>query len=251
MRILALMLLATILSSPLEQLCADEPPKAPPSRAVGSIYGKVVSESDIGLTAAIDPAIEFDARDTARWELMGRIMTTFGSPVVERFVKKQKIEATADEIKTFKSNFRKNSERNLRQWEGRLAELKQELAAANLANEEKAKLEKERAMYEKLVASQRGSRAAEAAEELARKFIVAWKTERELHRVFGGRIIFQQVGPEALDARRRLFEQAEKKADIKFDDAGVRHLFYHYANMKHTVVDENALERPWFFDEGD
>ncbi|HEX5106093.1 MAG TPA: hypothetical protein VFV87_19875, partial [Pirellulaceae bacterium] len=192
----------------------------------------------------------FDARDTAHWELMGRIMTAFGSPVVDRFVKDQKIEATVDEIEKYKCNFRKSTERNLREWEDRLAELKRELAAPNLANAEKAKLVKEQAMYEKLVGSLREPRAAEVPEELARGFIVAWKTERELHRVYGGRIIFQQAGPEALDGRRRLFEQAEKNGDIRIDDAGVRHLFYYYANMKHTVVDEKVLERPWFLDGG-
>ena len=87
-------------------------------------------------------------------------------------------------------------------------------------------------------------------EEVARALIVTWKTERELHRVYGGRVIFQQAGPEALDARRRLFEQAEKEGDIEFADAGVRHLFYYYANMEHTVIDEKALERPWFLEEG-
>jgi hypothetical protein len=82
---------------------------------------------------------------------------------------------------------------------------------------------------------------------LARTFILNWKTERELHRKYGGRIIFQQFGLEALDARRRLFEEAEKTADLKFDDPGVRHLFYYYANMRHSVTgDAKALETPWF-----
>ena len=63
-------------------------------------------------------------------------------------------------------------------------------------------------------------------------------------------MIFQQMGPEALDGRRRLFEEAENNGDIKFDDVGVRHLFYYYANMRHTVIDEKALEQPWFLSDG-
>jgi hypothetical protein len=47
-----------------------------------------------------------------------------------------------------------------------------------------------------------------------------------------------------------LFEQAEKEGELKFNDAGVRHLFYYYANMRHTVVDKKALERPWFLEDG-
>jgi hypothetical protein len=244
------MLSAPALLTFLALLSADEPPKAPLGRTVGSVYGKAVTAADIGLTAPIDPAVQFDSRDAARWELMGRIMTTFGGPVVDRFVKRQKIEATADEIEKFKSNSRKMNERNVREREARLVELKKELAAPNLSNEDKAKLKEERAMYEKSVAAIREPRAADVPEDLARMFIVAWKTERELHRVYGGRVIFQQAGPEALDARRRLFEQAEQNGDIKFDDVGIRHLFYYYAKMRHTVIDQKALERAWFLDDG-
>jgi hypothetical protein len=174
---------------------------------VGSVYGKAITAADIGLSAPVDPAIQFDSGDTARWELMRRITRTFGGPIVERFVKEKKIEATRDEITQFKRSF-----------EARLPE--------------------------------REATPADALEDVARMLIVTWKTERELHRAYGGRVIFQQFGPEALDARRRLFEQAEKEGDLKFTDPGVRHLFYYYANMNHTVIDEQALERPWFLEEG-
>ncbi|QDU42119.1 hypothetical protein Mal52_05740 [Symmachiella dynata] len=252
MSIRALLVLALAVYSPLELLSADEPPKVPPSPTVGSVYGKAVTAADIGLTAPIDPTVQFDARDTARWKLMGRIITAFGVPVVERFVKKQKINATAAEIEKFELNLQKFNERSLRQWEARLLELQKELAAPNLSNENKAKLKKEQAMYETIVASIRELPKADKPNSIARHFIVAWKTERELHRMYGGRVIFQQAGLEALDGRRRLFEQAEKNGDIKFDDAGVRHLFYYYyADMKHTVVDEKGFEQPWFFGDGD
>jgi hypothetical protein len=243
------MLLAPVLFSSLTPFSAEKPTKTPPGWTVGSVYGKEVTAADIGLSAPIDLATQFDARDTARWELQERIMTIFGSPVVERFVKREKIEATRDEILKFKSNFRKINERNLHQWEARLVELKKELAEPDLPNEDRTKLEKERAEYEGFVASMRESRAADVPEDEARKYIVTWKTERELHRVYGGRVIFQQAGPEALDARRQLFEHAEKEGDIRFADAGVRHLFYYYANMRHTVIDEKALERPWFLED--
>ena len=250
MKTRALMLLAPAVLAFLPPLAAEEPPQPPASRTVGSVYGKAVTAADVGLTGPIDPDVRFDARDTAQWEQMGRIMRTFGGPIVERFVKRQKIEATAEEIKKFQINFRKSNERNVRQWKERLVELKKELAAPDLSDKDQAKLVEERAMYEKLVAESRQRPAKDVPEELARRFIVAWKTERELQRVYGGRVIFQQAGPEALDARRRLFEEAEKKGDLKFDDAGVRHLFYYYANMKHTVIDEKALGRPWFLDDG-
>jgi hypothetical protein len=251
MKLRASMVLAATLFAPLALLSAGEPPSAPPSRTVGSIFGKPVTAADIGLTMPIDPAVRFDSRDADQWELMSRIMTTFGDPIVNRFVNRQKIEATVDEIAKFQSNSRKKDERNVREWEARLLELKKKLAASNLSNEDKAKLEEERAMLQRFVAANRELGTYDVPEVLTRMFIVAWKTERELQRVYGGRVIFQQAGPEALDARRRLFEQAEKDGDVTFGDAGVRHLFYYYyENMRHTGIDEKALERPWFIDEG-
>jgi hypothetical protein len=232
-------------------LSVEEPPLTPPTRVVGSAYGKIVTAADIGLIAPIDLTTQLDAGDTARWELRTRIMRAFGSPVVERFIKREKIVATREETIQFKNHFRKSSEQNLNQWEARLAELKRKLAEPELPNEDKMKLEKERAECESIVVSMRASRATDVLDEMARKFIVTWKTERELHRVYGGRVIFQQAGPEAFDARRRLFEQAEEQGDIRFADAGVRHLFYYYyANMKHTFIDEKAVERPFFLENG-
>jgi hypothetical protein len=88
--------------------------------------------------------------------------------------------------------------------------------------------------------------AGEIAGVIAREFILAWKVERELQSVYGGRVIFQQFGTEALDARRKLFEEAERNGEITFNDAGVRHMFYYYFNMAHVVVESDLLEKPWW-----
>lgn len=249
MRTLTIIFSMFVLGYGLVPLSSAEPDQLPPNRIVGSVYGKDISAADVGLTGAIDPSIKFDARDDARWELMGRIMTAFGSPIVERFVTERKIEATAEEIQKFQRNYRNRNEQELREVEGRLAEVKEKLAEPNLPNEEQARLEKRWALHEREVAYLRTPGAAVAPQDLARGTILAWKFERELHRVYGGRVIFQQAGLEALDARRRLFEQAEKNGNLQFNDAGVRHMFYYYANMRHMVTDEKALERPWFLDD--
>ena len=232
-------------------MTADEPGKPLPVRTVGSVFGNAVNTKDIGLTETIDSSVKFDARDSARWEQMGQIVKTFGAPVLERFVKQQKIEATADEIKNFQRTSRRNTERNVRDGETKLAELNKKLMAPDLSNEDKAKVMDELATYERHVAILREGLIRDVPESIARTVIVAWKTERELYRKYGGRAIFQQFGIEALDARRRLFEEAEKEGDIKFDDDGVRHLFYYYSNMRHTFIGKEEaarmFEQPWFF----
>lgn len=250
MRISALVLPLPLLLACFAPLRAETAATTQSSSAVvGSIYAKTVTAADIALTTPIDPAVQFDARDTAKWELMKRIITAFGKPVVDRFVEEKKIDATVGEINAFQDHVRKGYRKSLGQTEERLEKVKSELASPNLRDEDKAKLEKKRATLESMLSTLRGRAKEGPPEAIARQLVVAWKVERELHRAYGGRVIFQQAGPEALDARRRLFEQAEKNGDLKFHDAGVRHMFYFYANMEHTVIDEKAIQLPWLDDD--
>jgi hypothetical protein len=253
MRIRIFALWVAVCGTVFTTVTADDPQRPLPIRTVGSVYGKVVDTKDIGLTETIDTSLKFDARDSARWQQMGRIQKAFGGPVLDRFVKQKRIEATADEIKKFQSTFRKKTEGKLREGEANLLELKRKLMAPDVSNEDKAKIMEELSTYDQHVATLREALARDVPESIARTVIVAWKTERELYRQYGGRAIFQQFGIEALDARRRLFEEAEKKGDIKFDDNGVRHLFYYYSNMKHTFIDKEKaarmFEQPWFFND--
>jgi hypothetical protein len=239
-----------VLALTVASIRAEEPPSTQANRTVGSVYGKAVTAADIGLTAPVDTAVRFDARNKQLWEQMGRITRAFGKPVADRFVKERKIDATADEIEAFKRSSRIGRERVLRESEAHLAKVKADLAAPNLPAEERSKLQKEVATLEKGQALRRDAANRDVPEAIARTFIVAWKTERELHRAYGGRVIFQQFGPEALDARRLLYEEAEKNGDLKFDDPGVRHMFYYYANMRHVEGDAKALEQPWFLGDG-
>ncbi|MEX2317505.1 MAG: hypothetical protein WD669_10170 [Pirellulales bacterium] len=237
------MLLTLICSVPVK---AQALAAAPAGRTVGSVLGKAVTAAGIGLTGPIDTSVKFNATDKARWELLGRIAKEFSQPVVERFVKQQKIDATADELAKVTAALRKANERSLGESESRLAKVVAALSAPDLPAAERFKLEEERAQIERSLPLLRETAKAAVPEAMARHLIVAWKTERELHRKYGGRVIFQQFGAEALDGRRRLHEEAEKNGDLPFADAGVRHMFYYYANMKHTAVPPEALERPWF-----
>ncbi|MGC3966228.1 MAG: hypothetical protein QM775_02290 [Pirellulales bacterium] len=233
-------------------LAADEPKSIPPDRVIGAVYGKPVTAGDVGLAKPIDVSEKFDAANRARWEQMGRIQQAFGLPIQERFVRDKKLVVTDAEIARFLETSKKLDERHKKEWTERLAAIAQELAVPNLAADKTAKLREEQKMLEGFLRPSPPPLDAGPEKELARMFILPWKIERELQRTYGGRVIFQQFGLEALDARRKLYEAAEAAGDLKFDDPGVRHLFYYYANMPHTTGgDEKALEKPWFFEEVD
>ena len=250
MKIPLFVMLATLLVCQVP-LSAKEPPAIPAVRTVGSIFGKAITAADIGLTAPIDVAVKFDARDRERWKLMGRIMTAFGKPVLDRFVKEQKIDATDLEIAQFKKNWRLQRVKHFNETEERREKLKLDLISPDLTDKKRAELEEEQAMLERISPHLRDSTKKEVPATFARMILVTRKTESELHKRYGGDVIFQQAGPEALDARRLLFEEAEKKGGLKFDDAGVRHLFYYYySNMNHSVIDEKVLGKMWATDKG-
>lgn len=85
--------------------------------------------------------------------------------------------------------------------------------------------------YVASTAAARGAAAAEerqARAEVAAAFIRQWKINGALQRKYGGRIIFQQAGPEPLDATRRFLEAAEAVGDFAIVDPRLEEPFWAY-----------------------
>ncbi|HEX3601883.1 MAG TPA: hypothetical protein VHU84_17150 [Lacipirellulaceae bacterium] len=247
MRTVLSCLTIAILSLRADGSAAMDTPGLDANRVVGSVYGKSITATDIGLTGPIDTTVQYNATDKARWDLQNRVAKAFATPIIERFVKNEKITATPAEIADFKKTCAAKTKQHLEELEKDLVDTQQRLAAKDLSAEERASLEKKKELLERTTAQMRKSGSGEPPDAIAQQMIVAWKTERELKRKYGGRVIFQQFGLEALDGRRLLYEEAEKNGDLKFDDPGVRWVFYYYSKMRHTPADEKRLEKPWFF----
>ena len=67
-----------------------------------------------------------------------------------------------------------------------------------------------------------------AREEIATAFIMQWKINRALYEQYGGRIIFQQGGPEPLDAYRKFLEESAARGDFKIADKDLEAGFWSY-----------------------
>jgi hypothetical protein len=81
------------------------------------------------------------------------------------------------------------------------------------------------------VASTLGEETAEdqaARLEIAGAFILQWKINRALYQQYGGRIIFQQAGPEPLDAYRKFLEERQAAGDFSFEDPALATEFWRY-----------------------
>ncbi|MCB1788089.1 MAG: META domain-containing protein [Gammaproteobacteria bacterium] len=64
--------------------------------------------------------------------------------------------------------------------------------------------------------------------QMARSIIRQWKINKALYESYGGRIIYQQLGPEPLDAYRRFFEQRQAAGAFEIRDPIVAERFWRY-----------------------
>ena len=73
--------------------------------------------------------------------------------------------------------------------------------------------------------------AAEVAQmrrDMGRAMIRQWKLNKSLYERYGGRIIFQQLGPEPLDAYRRYLEERQAAGDFRIHDEAMADAFWRY-----------------------
>jgi len=76
--------------------------------------------------------------------------------------------------------------------------------------------------------------AEEAAEvdamrrEMGRSMIRQWKLNRVLYQQYGGRVIYQQLGPEPLDAYRQYLEERQAAGDFKIVEPAFESGFWRY-----------------------
>ncbi len=62
--------------------------------------------------------------------------------------------------------------------------------------------------------------------EMGSSLIRQWKINKSLHAVYGGRIIYQQFGPEPLDAYRRYPEERREAGDFCIGDPAMAAAFW-------------------------
>lgn len=64
--------------------------------------------------------------------------------------------------------------------------------------------------------------------EMGRSMIRQWKMNRRFHEQYGGRIIFQQFGPEPLDAYRQYLEERRDASDLEIKNKDFEESFWRY-----------------------
>jgi heat shock protein HslJ len=72
------------------------------------------------------------------------------------------------------------------------------------------------------------AQAEQMRRDMGRSMIRQWKLNRALYQRYGGRIIYQQLGPEPLDAYRRYLEERQAAGDFEIHDKSFEELFWRY-----------------------
>lgn len=64
--------------------------------------------------------------------------------------------------------------------------------------------------------------------EMTQSIIRQWKTNRQLYSEYGGRVIYQQLGPEPLDAYRRFIEERQRAGAFTIVEESYKTPFWRY-----------------------
>lgn len=88
------------------------------------------------------------------------------------------------------------------------------------------------------------AQVAKMRRDMGRAMIHQWKLNRALYRQYGGRIIYQQLGPEPLDAYRQFLEEREAAGDFTFHDPSLEKMFWSYFTdeVRHTFYASGSPE---------
>jgi len=88
-------------------------------------------------------------------------------------------------------------------------------------------------------------------EDMTRSWVGGWKFHRELYAKYGGKVISQVMGPNAVGARRRWLEDEEAKGSFHIAAPALRKAFYKAVSgygggtISHKEATEAFNNPPW------
>jgi hypothetical protein len=185
--------------------------------------------------------------------------------LTDRYATERNIAVEPAEIDTYVAHMAALAAKDRKERQARRDEIERQLAATTLGDAERTALSSERDALDQLLRDL-GSTAAtpqEAAEDaqvrrtIAAAFIRQWKLNQALYRDYGGRIIFQQGGPEPLDAYRRFLEEQQKQGAFAIADKALEAPFWRYYTNDAihsfypagSAEEAKAFQNPWWLAE--
>ncbi len=248
----------------------EETRKAPAGETVAAtVLGRpiTVDELDPAPKALARMRKELDAEESRkllarhRRDALKRVIL---EALLMRYANENGIRAEDVEIEAFVARFQKSRARRSRELEEDRADLREELRSPGLSQGEKQRLYAKLKTVENILDGnlkkerydrEHGTELRKMEEDTARKVITSWKVNNSLFRRFGGRVIFQQAGPEPIDAYREFLREQEGKGSFQILDKGFKGPFWEYFtndDMHSFYPEETGVEimsAPWWLSE--
>jgi len=207
-RLLACSLLATLVPG-----CAHETYGDPKVPVAGEVLGTVIHTQDA---------------EELRYVVLSRL--------TDRYADEKGIAVTQAEKQAYVKHVREALDEDRRRQAARRDELTRKLAAGGLSEVERVKLTSELDSVNRFLAAlgetgpgaTRDPEETQAREQVAASFIRQWKINQALYQQYGGRIIFQQGGPEPLDAYRIFLEERQARGDFEILNKDLETAFWRY-----------------------
>jgi hypothetical protein len=177
--------------------------------------------------------------------------------LTERYAQQQGIGVTQAEKDAYVKHVKEALAKDRQEKAARRAGLASRLAAGGLSDTERSRLASEVAALDEFLAALGNDDAAtadpqeaEARQQVAAAFILQWKINRALYKQYGGRVIFQQGGPEPLDAYRRFLEEAQSRGDFRIVSKDLEAAFWRYYRDDgiHSFYPPGSREEAQVFD---
>lgn len=198
---------------------------------------------------------EINVKDSA--QIRGLIFR----PLLNRFAEENNIVPMIEELDTFIQKLQEISRKELVQAEQERQKLLDELKSDSLGEKEREQKESSSKSLEKFIISFRESleqmesgndTVRQEQLENAKLFVTSWKINHALFLKYGGRVIFQQMGPEPLDAYRDFLKEEGKKGAFRIIDKKYEGSFWRYFvnESMHSFYPEEEgkkiMNTPWW-----
>lgn len=176
----------------------------------------------------------------------------FGS-LLEKYANDHNIKPTKAEIEAFASKSKKQEIQSRKEWEQNRKDILIKLKSRDLSESERQDLKSQLEMLNNILevdpelekyTQENPEEVRKSEENIAKHFIQAWKINKALFQQYGGRVIFQQAGPEPIDAYRDFLKEEERKGCFQIMDKSFDVTFWNYFvndNM-HTFISETREE---------
>ena len=175
------------------------------------------------------------------------------------YAQQNKIEATQDDIDLYIATMDQFTRDDRKKNDARRVEIQQQLKAGSLPAEQTKRLQSELDtletihkfdLQEESESKQDPEAALKNKQFVAKAFIEQRMINKALYQQYGGRIIFQQGGPEPLDAMRDFLKEQQQKGAFKILEKSFEAPFWEYfvTDSKHSFFKQGSEEEKQAFD---